>query len=154
MVASRLFDFPLRGWGYPFADLERMARQMDVLSNAVFSGRPQLRMFPAKVFPAMNITEDNDRYYIRAELPGIKTDEIKLELTGRNLTISGERKIPAEGENVRYHRREREAGRFSRVVSLPGDVNAEKVEAKMVNGILTVTIGKSEAAKPRQITVS
>jgi HSP20 family protein len=74
-------------------------------------------------------------------------------LTGNNLSISGERKIPSEGANVRYHRREREAGTFNRVVALPNDVDTNKVEARHINGILTVVIPKAEVAKPKQITV-
>ncbi|MGB8425936.1 MAG: Hsp20 family protein, partial [Desulfobacterales bacterium] len=64
-----------------------------------------------------------------------------------------ERQIPSEDENVRYHRRERDAGTFSRLIALPGEVDADKVEAKHVNGILTVAVPKAEAAKPKQITV-
>jgi HSP20 family protein len=109
--------------------------------------------FSAKVFPAINITEDTGKYYVRTELPGIKADAIKLEIIGRNLALTGERKILSEGENARYHRKEREAGRFSRVISLPGDVEVNSVEAKLVNGLLTVAIAKAEAAKPKQITV-
>jgi HSP20 family protein len=106
-----------------------------------------------KVFPAINITEDKEKYYVRAELPGMKANEVQVEVTGRNLAISGERKIQSEGENAKYHRREREAGKFSRVIGLPGEVNADSVDARLVNGLLTVTIDKSMAAKPKQITV-
>ncbi len=74
-------------------------------------------------------------------------------MTGNNLSISGERKILSEGDNVRYHRREREAGIFNRIVALPSEVDADKVEASHVNGILAVAIPKAEAAKPKQITV-
>ena len=90
---------------------------------------------------------------MRAELPGIKAEEIDLQVNGRNLMIAGERKIRSESEKARYHRREREAGKFSRVIGLPGDIDADSVDAKMVNGVLTVEISKSEAAKPKQITV-
>jgi HSP20 family protein len=107
----------------------------------------------AGVFPALNITEDNDHYYVRAELPGVEAKDLELQVQGNNLSLAGERKIASEGENVKYHRREREAGRFSRMVSLPGAVNADHVDAQMTNGILTIQIAKSEAAKPRQITV-
>jgi HSP20 family protein len=69
------------------------------------------------------------------------------------LTISGERKIPSEGDNVKYHRREREAGKFSRVIGLPGEIDADGVDARVENGVLMVKIAKSEAAKPKQITV-
>ena len=97
---------------------------------------------------------DERNYYVRAELPGMKADEIKLEVTGRNLAISGERTIPSEGESARYHRREREAGRFSRVILLPGDINGDRVDAKLLNGVLTITLAKSEAAKPKLISVN
>jgi HSP20 family protein len=153
MFARRLFDFPSVGWQYPYTDLERMSRQMDRLSQAVL-GRTGLGWMPAKVFPAVNLTEDKDKYYVRAELPGIKADALDIQVTGRNLTITGERTIPSEGENTRYHRREREAGKFSRVIGLPGDVDADNVAAKMVNGVLTIAIAKSEASKPKQITVN
>jgi HSP20 family protein len=152
MVARRVFDFPFMGWRNPLAGMERMARQMDILTNAML-GRPEMRMFPARVFPAINITEDKDKYYVRAELPGMKADEVRLEVAGRNLSISGERNIPSEGENVRYHRREREAGTFSRIIGLPGDMDADSVNARLVNGLLTVAIAKSEVAKPKQISV-
>ncbi len=152
MFARRLFDFPTLGWTSPFVDLERMSRQMDRLTHAM-TGRPTARWLSAKVFPAVNLTEDKDNFYVRAELPGIKADAITLQVTGRNLSIVGERKIPSEGENVRYHRRERDAGKFSRIIGLPSDVDADNVTAKMVNGVLTVAIAKSAAAKPKQITV-
>jgi HSP20 family protein len=108
----------------------------------------------AGVFPLINLTEDKDNYYVRAELPGVKGNELDIQVTANNLAISGERKITEEGETARYHRREREAGSFSRMIGLPGDINPDKVDAKMANGILTVTVSKAEAAKPKQITVN
>lgn len=152
MITRRLFNVPTMGWGHPFAELERMSRQMDRLSGAL-AGSRGLRFVPSSVFPAVNITEDKDNYYLRAELPSIKTDDIDIEANGRSLTISGERKVNAEGEDVRYHRREREAGKFSRVIEFPRDVNTDEISAKMNNGVLTVTVAKSEAVKPRRITV-
>jgi HSP20 family protein len=100
-----------------------------------------------------NITEDGGNFYVRAELPGIKSNELDIQVTSKGISISGERKIPEEGKNVKYHRREREAGKFSRLINLSGDVDVNKVDAGLKNGILTVTIRKAEAAKPRQITV-
>jgi len=151
MIARRFYEWPMARRN-PVTEWERMSREMNRLFDA-FTGLPGFRPGTAKVFPALNITEDKDHYYVRAELPGIKADEIDLQVNGRNLSISGERKISPEGENVRYHRRERDAGKFSRVVGLPGDVDADKVEAKMVDGVLTVTLAKTLAAKPKQITV-
>lgn len=153
MITRRMFSVPRMGWDNPFADLERMSRQMDQLTNALM-GRPSWRYAPAKVFPAVNITEDDNKFFLRAELPSIKAEDINLEVHGRSLTITGERRIKSEGENVKYHRRERDAGKFSRIIEFPSDIDAENVQAKMVDGILTVTIAKSEAAKPRQITVN
>jgi HSP20 family protein len=101
----------------------------------------------------MNVTEDKDSFYVRAELPGLKPDELDISVTGDTLSLSGERKIPAEDENAQYHRREREAGKFSRIVSLPSQVNTGKVEASCKDGILTITLPKAEAAKPKQITI-
>ena len=69
------------------------------------------------------------------------------------LTLAGERKISEEAEDARYHRREREAGRFSRAVALPGDIDPDNANAKLIDGILTVTIPKAEKARPRQISV-
>lgn len=153
MFAQRMINFPSGDWQNPFAEMERMIQQMDVLTKAMF-GRPGMRLSPTRVFPAVNITEDKDSFFVRAELPGIKTNEIDLQINGRNLTISGERIIRFEGENAKYHRREREAGKFSRVIGLPGDIDADSVEAKMINGVLTVEIPKSEISKPKQITVN
>ena len=152
MITRRMFDLPATGWQDPFVEMERRSRQMDQLTNALL-GRPEMGWLSAKVFPAVNLTEDPDHYYVRAELPGIKAAAIALQVTGRNLAISGERRIQSEGENVKYHRRERESGKFSRIIGLPGDIDAGKVDAKMVNGVLVVTLAKSEAAKPKQITV-
>jgi len=101
----------------------------------------------------MNITEDKNNYYVRAELPGIKADELEISVTGDTLSVSGERKLPVEDEKAQYHRREREAGRFSRIVTLPGQLNTGKIEARRTEGVLTVTLPKAEAVKPRQIAV-
>ena len=107
----------------------------------------------AGVFPLINLTEDKDNYYVRAELPGVKAGELDIQASANNLAISGERKIASEDESAKYHRREREAGKFSRMIGLPGDINPDKVEAKLESGILTVVVAKAEAAKPKQITV-
>jgi len=153
MITRRFFNFPTAGWHNPFAELERMSRQMDQLSSTLIR-RTGLRFAPARVFPSVNITEDKHNYYLRAELPSINADDINVEVNGRSLSIFGERKIKTESGDVRYHRREREAGKFSRVIELPGDIDPDDVQAKMIDGILTVTISKSESAKLRQITVN
>ena len=151
MIFRRPFYTPSWGLGSAFAELERMRRLMDEMPGGL--ARRPYRALGTGVFPLINLTEDSDNYYVRAELPGLKADDINISMTGNNLSIAGERNIPSEGENVRYHRREREAGTFNRVIALPGEVNADKVEAKHTDGILTVVIPKAEVAKPKQITV-
>jgi len=148
MIYRRFFNLPTYRIRSPWEELHRMRQQLDQM----FDDTPQHRG-GAGVFPLTNLTEDRDKYYVRAELPGVKGDELEIQITGKNLAISGERKIAAEEEDARYHRREREAGTFSRMIGLPVEVDTEKVEAKLENGILTVVISKAEIAKPKQITV-
>jgi HSP20 family protein len=152
MLTRNVFGLPSIGRQNPFAELENLTRRMDALTHTIF-GRPAAGFMRPEVFPAINITEDKDKYYVRAELPGMKADEIKLEVTGEKLTIAGERKIQSENDSAKYHRREREAGRFTRIIGLPGDVDADSFDARLVNGLLTVTIAKSAAAKAKQISV-
>jgi len=151
MIIRRISGWPSLEWRSPFDELDRMRRDMDRLSEA-FTG-PSFREPLSGVFPLMNVTEDPDNYCVRAELPGIKADELNISLTRNSLTVAGERSIPTENEKARYHRREREAGKFSRVVSLPTAVDASKVEARCADGVLTVVLPKAEAAKPKQIAV-
>ncbi len=151
MSLRRLTGWPMGDWRSPFEELEQIRREIDRaygdLSGRVF--RAQI----AGVFPLTNVFEDKDNYYIRAELPGIKADELDISVTADSLSISGERKIAMEKENARYHRREREAGKFSRMISLPSQVDSEKADARSANGVLTVVLPKAQAAKPKQIAV-
>ena len=151
MIYRSMFGLPTWRVQSPFDEFDRIRRQMDRLSEA-FSGRRPGQV-TAGVFPLVNLTEDQKNYYVRAELPGLKADELDIQVTANSLSLSGERKIAEEGNGVKYHRREREGGRFSRMLTLPGDIDAEKVEADLANGVLTVKIAKAEAAKPKQISV-
>ena len=150
MIYRRLFNVPTLRFRTPFDELDRIRRRMDRLYEDAEGLR---RGAQAGVFPLTNLSEDKDNYYIRAELPGIKADELDIQVTANNLAISGERKIAIEDENARYHRREREAGTFSRMIGLPGEANTDKVGARLENGILTVVVPKAEIAKPKQIAV-
>ena len=101
----------------------------------------------------INLAEDKENYYLYAELPGVQAEALDIEATANNLSISGERRIPLENEGAKYHRKEREAGRFSRIVQLPGDIEPETVDASLVNGILSIRVPKAEAEKPKKITI-
>lgn len=149
MAIFRPVDWQAGPWG-GFEELGRMRRDMDRLFEGLVGS---LREPTAGVFPLTNVTEDDDNYYVRAELPGMASDEIDISVTGDSLSISGERKIRSEKEEARYHRREREAGKFSRMIGLPGQIDTGKVEASCVDGVLTVVLPKAEAAKPKQIAV-
>jgi HSP20 family protein len=151
MILRRFSEWPSLDLRSPFDELERRRRELDRLSGD-YTGSV-FRLPTAGVFPLVNVTEDPDNYYVRAELPGVKTDELDISVTGETLTLSGERKLPEESEKASYHRREREAGSFSRVVSLPARLDVDKVKALAEDGVLTVVLPKAESAKPRQITV-
>ena len=148
MIYRRFFNIPTLRVRSPWDELHRMRQHLE----HVFDDAPQQRV-SAGVFPLTNLTEDKNNYYVRAELPGVKGDELDIQVTGNNLAISGERKIAAE-EEARYHRREREAGTFSRMIGLPGEVDTDKIGANLENGILTIVVSKAEIAKPKQISVS
>ena len=150
MIYRRLLNVPTWRMRSPFEELHRMRQLMDRMLE---SSEAPYQQASAGVFPLINLTEDKDKYYVRAELPGVKGDELDIQVTGNNLAISGERKIAAEDEGARYHRREREAGTFSRMIGLPGEIDTDKVEANLENGILTVMVSKAEIAKPKQIIV-
>jgi HSP20 family protein len=104
-------------------------------------------------YPALNIWEDEDALKIEAELPGLSADDLDLTVLGGELTIQG-RVTAAPPEGQTFHRRERSAGEFRRVVRLPVDVEGDKIAATLNNGVLLITLPKAAAAKPKKIKVS
>lgn len=135
----------------PFRELEEIRREMDRLWDRVFG--PTFLTRRAGVFPLINISEDKDHYYIRAELAGVRPEDIDITLEDNRLILRGERKIPTAEKVVGYHRREREAGSFRRVIRVPQGLDPAKVEAVFKDGILTIILAKPEEAKPKQIAV-
>ncbi len=104
--------------------------------------------------PAVDITETEDGYEVKAEIPGMKKDEIKINYEDDMLTLSGERNHEKEEKNKNYHRIERRYGKFQRSFYLPKHVKADGIKANYKNGVLTVNIPKSEEAKPKEIAIS
>lgn len=104
--------------------------------------------------PALDVYEDKDNYTVKAELPGMKKEEIEVSLHEGSLSISGERKSESKHEDAEVYRAERFFGRFQRTVSLPSAVAADKVKAAYKDGVLTITLPKTEEAKPKHIDVS
>jgi HSP20 family protein len=108
----------------------------------------------ARAYPLVNVYEDPEAVYVEALAPGLDADSLDVSVRGNTLTLAGEKK-PLEGvPDEAYHRSERATGRFVRTLQLDADVDAEKVEARYENGIVTITLPKSEKAKPKQIPVS
>ena len=103
--------------------------------------------------PPIDIYETTDSYRVVAELPGFSPDEVDVTVNEGTLTIRGERKFYNEVNEESFHRIERRFGAFQRLVSLPSQVEAEKVEASFDKGVLTVSIPKAEKAKPRRIEI-
>jgi len=103
--------------------------------------------------PAVDIRESDDALTLFVEIPGLSKDDVSITLEKNVLTISGERKFEKDVEKESYHRIERAYGSFSRSFSLPANVQTAKVDASFVDGVLTVTLPKSEEAKPRQIEI-
>ena len=104
--------------------------------------------------PALDVHEDKDGFTIRAELPGMKREDIEVSLHEGSLSISGERKSEERHDDAEAYRTERFFGRFQRTVTLPTAVAADKVKAAYKDGVLTVTLPKTEEAKPKQIEVN
>ena len=105
-----------------------------------------------RVFPAVNIWQGTDSTAVTAELPGVDPADIDIQVKEDLLTISGERKAPAEDGRT-WHRRERSHGRFSRVVRLPYRVDPDKVDARFENGVLQIELHRPDEDKPRRIEI-
>ena len=135
----------------PASEVDRLRQGMEWLLDSFGSPSPG---FTSRVFPSINVTEDKDHYYLRAELPGLKPEGLDIAVVEDQVSIRGERRIPTERGEFNYHRRERQEGSFRRTLSLPMEVDAEKVSAEMKKGILKVTLPKHEKAKPRKIQIA
>jgi len=103
--------------------------------------------------PAFDVYEEKDNFIVKAELPGVKKEDINVSLHEGKLIVSGERKGETKSENAEVYHAERYFGKFQRVVTLPAVVAADQVKAEYKDGLLTITLPKTEEAKPRQINV-
>ncbi len=138
----------------PGLELNRLRREIDRLFEEPFSFLAPSTSFFEGWTPAVDIYEDQDKYTVKTELPGMKKEDIGVSLDGDTLTISGERKQEEEKQEGEGYRAERFFGRFQRSVTLPASVKADQVEAAYKDGVLTITVPKAEEAKPKQIQVN
>ena len=142
------------------SDIDRMFGAMDLLQNKMdrifgdfgrsFDNVPGLTFRSSG--PRTNLYENGDTFEIRAEVPGIAKDDLNVNIQGNYLEISGSRTDDTP-DGYKVHRTERGTSTFSRSFTLPDDVDADKVEAQLKDGILYLTLPKSEVAKPKQITI-
>ncbi len=138
----------------PFSPVFTPFQNLQTEMNRLFDrwGDGGSRPFAA-AFPPVNVWEDDDRVFVEAELPGMKAEDLDIQvLGGTELTIKGERQ-PCVPENGVLHRQERAFGNFTRTLTLPFAVDADKVEARFENGVLVIQLPKHAAAKPRKIEV-
>ena len=142
--ARPTFDSSLR-------DFDQLRRDLLHMFDA-FAGERESTT-TAGVFPPINVTQDNDHYYLRAEIPGITASDLAISALRNHVSISGKRELPKEHERASYHRRERAEGSFNRTVTLPSLVESDRVEARYADGILTLVLPKAAEAKPRQIVM-
>jgi len=133
-------------------DFDQVRREMLRLLDTAAADEP-LADAGAGVFPPLNVTQDDENFYVRAEVPGVKPNELSISAVRNRVSLAGQREIEREHERVSYHRKERAEGSFNRTLTLPSEVDADRVDARYADGILTLTLPKAEATKPRQITV-
>jgi HSP20 family protein len=140
----------------PFRELEEMERRFeDIL------GRPFLssvwRRLPIEErgwAPAIDVFEKEDKFVVKAELPGMKEEDIDISVVGDTLTIKGERKAETEVKEEDYYCCERSYGSFSRSLAVPPNVDAKKIEASFEDGILEISLPKAPEVKPKKVTIA
>ena len=101
----------------------------------------------------LDVVEDENAFVVKASLPGVKPDDVQITVHGETLTIQGETRADEEKKGERWHLRERRTGQFRRTLSLSTPVDSEKAQATFEHGVLTLTLPKSEQARPRQIKI-
>jgi HSP20 family protein len=135
-------------------EMQTMRNLMDRFFDEPFFSAPQLWSQRGDQFPLpLDMIEEEGQYVVKASIPGINPEDVEITLTDNVLTIKGETKQESENTDSNYHVRERHFGSFMRQIALPMPVNSDGVEATHENGVLTLRLPKTEAAKPKRISV-
>ncbi len=141
---------------HPVSDLAGeifdMQREIDRVFDR-FRGGSADDGYSSTLMPAVDITERDNDFYIKAELPGVQKNDVKITVQNDILTIRGEKKQEAEKKGENYHRVERAYGSFQRSFTLPASVRSDRIEAAFNDGVLTISLPKAEEAKPKEIEV-
>jgi len=136
----------------PMRDMMTMQEQMSRLMNEAY-GRRSDEMDYGAWLPPVDLKEEETRYVVDVELPGLKKEDIEVHLENGVLTIRGERRFEKDTQKENYHRIERAYGKFSRSFSLPTRVNPEGISAQYRDGVLQVIVPKAEESKPKKIAI-
>lgn len=137
-----------------FGRLSDLRDEIDRLFESPLTGLTRPSQLLSGWTPAFDVYEEKDRFVVKAELPGMKKEDIEVTFQDGSLSISGERKSETKHEEAEVYRAERFFGRFQRAITLPTSVAPDKVKASYKDGVLTVTLPKTEEAKPKQIDVT
>ena len=127
--------------------------EMDELMNRFFHREGTSNGSGYDFVPSLNLAETTDGYEVSLDVPGIAADDLNVEVRNGELWITGERKSESEEQDKSYHRVESHYGKFQRMVRLGSDVDAEKVDAEYTNGVLKISVPKSETSKPKHVEV-
>jgi HSP20 family protein len=137
----------------PFQDLQALREDMNRAFGRWFGREGEEGRPAARWAPALDVVESNDAYRIDVEVPGLRPEDIEVTVDQGMLTVQGERRSEEETRDRQYHRMERRYGVFRRSITLPTLVDASRVEATYDNGVLRLTVPKTEAAQPKRIEV-
>ena len=137
-----------------FGRLSDLRDEIDRLFDSPLSELTRTSQLLSGYTPALDVYEEKENFVVKAELPGMKKEEIEVSFHDGSLSISGERKSESKHEEAEVYRAERFFGRFQRTVTLPAPVAVDKVKAAYKDGVLTITLPKTEEAKPKHIDVS
>ncbi len=137
----------------PFRYLLDLQDDMNRLFDVSLARMPK-EVLPSEWVPSMDVSEEKDKYVIKADLPGIEQDDIEIEVQDNVLTVKGQRKEEKEEKDKNYLRRECFYGSFERSLTLPTDVDADKAQADYKNGILLISLPKKEQKKAKQIKLA
>jgi HSP20 family protein len=144
--------FGLAPWR-PFREMSTLRDEMDRLWDRFFGEWPTLEPVRREWAPFLDVSETKNNIVVRAEVPGLEPKDIDISLIGGVLTIKGEKKQEKEEKDENYHRIERNYGTFTRSVRVPQEVQSDKIEATYKNGVLKITLPKSEEAKKKEIKI-
>jgi HSP20 family protein len=135
----------------PMREMITLREAMDRLFNDAFT--PSVGATGSWQVPAVDLYQTDDEVVVKASLPGMKSDDVQISITGDMLSLKGEFKQEDEKQERAYHLREQRSGAFERTFALPTAVVSDKAKAEFENGILTITLPKADEVKPRTITV-